>query len=304
MAGVIFASAAFADLTEPPQHLVIPLAVEGAAPEEMTETVTSDATVRLERTFLDDFTTFTPGAPPWRHLFDRKYSDDTIERRTLGDNKEEQVYVEPSFTGTGDAPLGLNPYATKDGILRITGSKAPKDALPFLDGYRYISGLLTTEGHFEQQYGFFEARVRVPKGQGIWPAFWMKRAARLAPDGTPNWPPEIDIMEFIGSEPDKYFVTVHWDLAPDNQKSGASYPLLDGTEEFRNFGVLWDENRTVFYLDRVPHHVVETKSNHHVPMFMMLNLALGGKWPGRIFAGALPATFEVDWVAAWQFPQQ
>ncbi|MGR3513609.1 MAG: glycoside hydrolase family 16 protein [Paracoccaceae bacterium] len=288
-------------LAETPALIQLPLAIAGTPPAEMAATRAGTTSVQLERTFLEDFTDFSPATPPWRHMFDRKYDTDEIERRTLASNREEQIYVDPTFAGTGTEPLGLNPFDTAAGILRITGQKAPDDALPFLGGYRYTSGLLTTEGHFEQQYGYFEARMKLPIGQGLWPAFWMKRAARLAPDGTPNWPPEIDIMEFIGSDPDRYFVTTHWDLAPDNKKSGASFPLPDGSEAFRNYGVLWDARRTVFYLDRVPHHVIETKANHHVPMFMMLNLALGGKWPGPIDPSVLPATVEIDWVAAWQF---
>ena len=285
-------------MADAPAHLLLPVAQSGT-PEVMTPTWASSSRVELERTFLENFTDFEPSAPPWQHHYGHD-GPQTIEGRTLISNAERQIYVDPDFKGMANRVLGLDPFEVSEGVLRITGDKAPSDVLPFLGGYDLVSGLLSTQGHFEQQYGYFEARMRVPIGQGLWPAFWMKSSAKRADTNLPDWPPEIDVMEFIGGQPDRYYVTVHWDFVPNEKKSSVSYPVNGIGTTFRNFGVLWTRERTAFYLDRVPHHVIETKPNHHVPMFMLINLALGGEWPGPVDHRALPASLEVDWIAAWQ----
>ena len=282
-----------------PQVLVLNTPERGPAPSEMTPVPYAVSTVTLERTFLDGFSSFTPNTPPWRHHFDHGPYDKHWAR-TLSSNQEQQLNVDPGYAGSGPQPLGLNPFSVKGGVLQITGRAAPKAALPFLENYEYVSGMLSSAGSFEQKYGFFEARLRVPGGQGVWPAFWLKRDARYAPEGGPSWPPEIDVMEHIGAAA-SYHVTTHWDLAPNNQRSGLELDVEAPTQRFHNYGVLWDQERTVFYLDRQPVAQIETKPNHHVAMFILINMALGGRWPGPVDPGDLPATFEIDWVAAWQF---
>ncbi len=285
-----------------PEALVLDTPERGPAPAEMTKVSRTGGTVTLRRTFLDDFSSFTPNAPPWRHHFDHGPYD-KIWARTLTSNLEQQINVDPGFAGTGTRPLRLNPFSVEDGILQITGSAAPKATQPQLDGYEYVSGMLSSAGSFEQKYGFFEARLRVPSGKGLWPAFWLKRDARYAPEGTSSWPPEIDVMEHIGA-PASYHVTTHWGLSPDNERSGLKVPVEAPTQRFHTYGVLWDEERTVFYLDRQPVAQIETKPNHHVAMFMLINLALGGHWPGPVDPATLPATYGIDWVAVWQFSDQ
>lgn len=285
-----------------PEVLVLNVPERGPTPVQMTPVARSVGTVELKRTFLDGFSSFTPNTPPWQHHADHG-GYDKLWARTLTSNQEQQLYVDPGFAGTGTRPLRLNPFSVEDGIFQITGRIAPEPARPQLDGYQYVSGMLSSAMSFEQKYGYFEARLRLPGGQGVWPAFWLKRGARHVPKGTPHWPPEIDIMEHIGAS-DRYHVTSHWDVHPDNKRSGLQVPVEAPTQRFHNYGVLWDEERTVFYLDRQPVAQIETKSNHHVEMFMIINLALGGRWPGPVDPDALPATYEVDWVAAWQFSDQ
>lgn len=255
--------------------------------------------ITLNRKFLDDFSLFEPKGGQWLHHYNHAPYE-SFGARTLQGNQEQQLYVDIGFAGTADAPLGLNPFAASDGTLRITGQKAPAKQLQYLGGHEYISGMLSTQGIFEQKYGYFEANMRVPFGQGLWSAFWLKTHHAHTPKGMPAWPPEIDVMEFIGSEEDMYYVTVHWDVMPDNKKSGDSVTLIRPAETFHTYGVLWLPDQTVFYLDRKPIRSIKTKDNHDVPMFMVLNLALGGKWPGKVDDTVLPAQLEVDWVAAYQ----
>src|SRR5437016_3236373 len=103
-------------------------------------------------------------------------------------NRELQAYVKDAFEVT-------------NGILRI---KAEKREATYGGKQRsFTSGMMTTYGKFSQQYGRFEIRCRIPKGKGIWPAFW------LLPDPL-VWPPEIDVLEILGHEPGKIYMTHHF----------------------------------------------------------------------------------------------
>jgi len=279
---------------------VLELSVPPAAqtPSEMSQITSSPRLVQLDRKFFDDFSRFEPNGQTWRHYYNHAPYD-SFRARTLKGNLEQQLYVDPMFKGSADTPLGLNPFDQSGGKLQITGRKAPQAQLPHLGGYDYISGIVTTQDSFEQRYGYFEASMRPPRGQGLWSAFWLKTHGGHTPKGKPAWPPEVDIMEFIGRD-DQYSLAVHWDVMPNNKKSSSKVALTDPSRQFHTYGMLWMPDQTVFYLDRRPVRVIETKRNHNVPMFMVLNLALGGRWPGPVDDDALPATLEVDWVAAYQ----
>jgi beta-glucanase (GH16 family) len=175
----------------------------------------------------------------------------------------------------------------KGGNLLITARKEVYGA----DASRknYTSGRLKTQGHFSQTYGRFEARVKIPAGQGMWPAFWM-----LGDDITATgWPGcgEIDIMENIGKEPGTVHASLHG--------SGTKLPTTDFTapfalragktfaEDFHVYAVEWEPEAIRFYVDE---HLYSTfkrgqwpegqKWVFDHPYFLILNLAVGGDWPG------------------------
>ena len=111
----------------------------------------------------------------------------------------------------------------------------------------YISGILTTQSRFSQKYGYFEMRAKIPVGIGVWPAFWM-----LADDG--GWPPEIDIMEGRGQRPGDIVMTTHWRI-PSTQRverCGFDFRVPDASTEFHNYGVLWQPDRIIYFIDRQP----------------------------------------------------
>ncbi len=273
------------------------------APPEMRPVLRSPHKLALRRSFLDEFEQFTSNTPPWRHHYGHGASG-SFRARTLVNNLEQQLYVDPGFAGDSKSSLALNPFQLANGVLQIEGRKAPQDMRPALGGFEYVSGMLSTETYFEQKYGFFEARLRLPHGPGIWPAFWLLASRDHTPEGRPAWPPEIDIMEYTGKQRGIYHTSVHWDIMPDNKKSGRTVRVESPDEIFHNYGVLWTPEQTVFYLDRKAVSVIETKSNHNVPMYILLNLALGGRWPGPVSDAALPANFEIDWVAAYNISDE
>jgi beta-glucanase (GH16 family) len=169
----------------------------------------------------------------------------------------------------------------------------------------YTSARLKTQGLFEVGHGRIEARMKLPYGQGIWPAFWMLGADVTAV----GWPRcgEIDIMENIGKEPSIVHATVHGPGYSGGQAIGAPVELPTGerlSDDFHEFAVEWTENRLEFFLDGKSYHKVTPASlptgaswvfGH--PFFLLMNLAVGGNWPGYPNSTTVfPQSLVIDWL--------
>ena len=206
--------------------------------------------------------------------------------RSLSGNKELQIYADPDYKG-----LGVNPFSVNDGILSIKAPPA-STAVKNATGYGYTSGVLTSQGAFSQQYGYFEVRAQVPEGQGLWPAFWLL-------NDDENWPPELDVMEVIGSETKVLHQSVHTDH-PDTTK--VTYLPEKLSAGFHTYGMDWTKSNITFYLDGKVTGTVATPSDIHGSMYMVLNLAVGGTWPGSPNATTNFATakLNVDYVRVYQ----
>ncbi|MFE4049087.1 ricin-type beta-trefoil lectin domain protein [Streptomyces sp. YIM B13518] len=192
-----------------------------------------------------------------------------------------------------------------DGNLVITARKNTDTGLRCWYGpCQYTSARLNTAKTFTQAYGHFEARVKVPRGQGMWPAFWM-----LGDDlGTAGWPSsgEIDIMENVGYEPGVVHGTVHGPGYSGGGGIGASYTLPGGAafaDGFHVFAVDWSPEKITWSVDgatyqtRTPADLGGKKWVYDHPFFLILNLAVGGDWPGSPNAGtAFPQTMTIDYV--------
>jgi len=173
----------------------------------------------------------------------------------------------------------------------------------------YTSARLKTQGKFSQTYGRFEARIKIPRGQGIWPAFWMLGADI---DQVP-WPTcgEIDIVENIGKEPAIVHGTIH---GPGyNGADGISSPFaLPGSKRFADdyhvYALEWEPNAIRFYVDdhlyatRTPADLPKgAKWVYDHPFFILLNVAVGGGWPGNPDASTVfPQTMLVDYVRVYE----
>jgi beta-glucanase (GH16 family) len=153
----------------------------------------------------------------------------------------------------------------------------------------YTSARLKTLGRFTKRYGRIEARIKIPKGQGIWPAFWM-----LGEDITEvGWPNcgEIDIMENIGREPSIIHGTIHGPGYSGDRGIGAAYSLLGGArfaDEYHVFAIEWEPESIRWLVDK---NVYQTRRRSDLPpgarwvfdhpFFVLLNVAVGGNWPGN-----------------------
>ncbi|GGL53283.1 family 16 glycosylhydrolase [Planomonospora parontospora] len=192
-----------------------------------------------------------------------------------------------------------NVYHDGKGHLAITARKGnPSNLQCHYGACRYTSGRILTAGRFSQAYGRFEARIKIPKGQGIWPAFWML--------GGNDWPNtgEIDIMENVGKAPNTVHGTVHGPGYSGGGGIGGSRtigaPLGDA---FHTYRVDWSPNLIVWYLDGAeyfrltPSGIRGNKWVYDHPFFMILNVAVGGNWPGSPDAStSFPQTMLVDYV--------
>lgn len=167
-------------------------------------------------------------------------------------------------------------------------------------GSAYTSARLVTRNKFSQTYGKWEARIDLPTGQGIWPAFWMLR------ENNP-WPGEIDIMELVGNAPWSCHGTAHWGEVNNVQSMGGSIYADDWTTAYHTYTVEWwpdhlrwsVDGQVYFELDRTqvtPDHPWLFAEDYH----MLLNVAVGGGWPGSPDGSTVfPQEMKVDWVRVY-----
>ena len=225
--------------------------------------------------------------------------------------------------GNGWGNNELEYYTSRSQNSRIDNGnlliEAIKEPFTGADGVarNYTSARLKTKGLFSQRYGRFEARIQIPFGQGIWPAFWI-----LGDDiGTVGWPTcgEIDIMENIGREPSTVHGSMHgpgysrehpltasYTLSPDN--TGKPSRFADG---FHIFAVEWEPDQVRFYVDGNL-YATQTKADLPAgtrwvfdhPFFILLNVAVGGNWPGSPDASTVfPQRMLVDYVRVYERKQ-
>lgn len=168
-------------------------------------------------------------------------------------------------------------------------------------GSNYTSARIKSEGLFDFQYGRVEARIKVPVDQGIWPAFWM-----LGSDfSTAGWPfcGEIDIMEHVNNEL-KIHGTIHYDQW--GHTYSGDFTWADASI-WHVYELEWDTEEIRWYLDGVQYHQepigasTSSREEFHTPFFFILNVAVGGNWPGPPDGTTeYPATMMVDYVRVFQ----
>jgi len=245
-----------------------------------------------EQGFVDDFDTLDligPDNP------DGQWKPAYIWPADVIINQELQYYVDPAVVGDEHSP-----FSVTDGVLTIEAKPTPPALLGSVAGQPYVSGVLTTENGFSQRHGRFEALLKPPAGQGLWSAFWLLPSFEQWPAGVAVLP-EIDVMEHIGHEPN----TVHTTLHTNQNGTLESFPYDhtvgdDLTRGFHRYSVVWTAEAVHWYLDR--EHLVShpTPKDFTRAVHFLLNLAVGGSWPGAPDASTVfPARYQIDQVSAW-----
>jgi beta-glucanase (GH16 family) len=218
-------------------------------------------------------------------------------------NKEQETYCAWASTTAPCDTAQPNVFVGDDGYLHIVARSPRKDV--------FSSARLKTQGLHGFRYGRVEARIKIPEGQGIWPAFWML-GDRVTSVG---WPAcgEIDIMENIGKEPSVAHGSLHGPGGGDLTKS---YTLPNNEKlasDFHIYGIIWSPGRVQFYVDD-PSNNYATFTPADLPknavwpfntgkFFLILNVAVGGSWPGYPDATTkFPQEMLVDYVRVYAEP--
>lgn len=205
----------------------------------------------------------------------------------------------------------------ENGMLVIEGRKERfknRHHVPDSDNWKtqfayadYTSASLTTRKTRSFRYGRVEVRAKIPHGIGVWPAIWTCGTG----EGNSGWPQcgEIDIMEFVGKEPDRIHATVHYAADGKHRKSHRSLEVEKPYADFHVYAIEWFEDRIDFYFDKtryctfaVDEAGAGADNPFRKPHFLRLNLALGGQWGGPVIDDAmLPQQYLVDYVRVYEW---
>ncbi|MFN0136061.1 MAG: family 16 glycosylhydrolase [Phycisphaerae bacterium] len=158
--------------------------------------------------------------------------------------------------------------------------------------FNYTSGLVESPNKFAIPYGRIEVRGKVPSTRGIWPAHWMLPNAG-------QWPPEIDIMELLGHEPTRMYMSNHFGVWPNNQYNTEDFSGPNFAADMHTYAVEWSPGRLDFYVDGVP-RARHTTGVAREPFYIILNTAVGGQWPGNPDGSTVfPQHHEIDYVRVY-----
>ncbi|GHJ41374.1 ricin-type beta-trefoil lectin domain protein [Streptomyces sp. TS71-3] len=265
---------------------LVPAASAAGAAPAAPHTARAAASPALQAAFTEDFDGSAGSA-----VNGSRWTQETGDNS--GNNHERQYYT------AGNANAALD----GQGHLVITARREnPGNYNCWYGRCEYTSARMNTAGKISAQYGHIETRMKIPRGQGMWPAFWMLG------NGGGGWPAqgEIDIMENIGKEPGTVHGTIHGPGYSGSGGIGAGYSLPGGqafADNFHTFAIDWAPNSIKWSVDgnvyqtRTPADVGGNQWVFNKSFFIILNLAVGGDWPGNPDGGtSFPQQLVVDYV--------
>ena len=243
--------------------------------------------------------------PNWKLVWSDEFDGENIDKSKWnfeidgkgGGNGEEEYYTDKRENAHLD-----------NGHLIITAIKDGTD----VDGkkHKFTSARMTTKGKFSWKYGRFEARIKLPTGRGVWPAFWMM------PEDTVygGWASsgELDILEEVGDKPSTAFGTIHYGGSwPANVHTGDKYTLPSGllSDDWHVYAVEWEEGVIRWYFDGQLYQTQTQWYTKAAPFpapfdqkfFIIFNFAVGGAWPGRPSPDTkFPQSMDIDYVRVYQ----
>jgi beta-glucanase (GH16 family) len=253
---------------------------------------------------------FSPSVqkPGYRLTFDDEFNGtslDTAKWNTC------YPYYSPTYNGCAHANNELEWYtpsqvSVANGSGRLTADKRTVQGIDF-NGlpatFTYVSGMITTARYtkttptntpLSQSYGYFEARLKIPSGKGLWPAFWLLPADN-------SWPPELDIMETVGTETTTNTMSYHWLDAGVVRTSASTFVGPDFSQGWHTFAADWEPGQIDWYVDGVLRKTYTNASVTNTPMYVLINLAVGGDWPGAPDATTVfPSFLDIDYVRTYQ----
>jgi beta-glucanase (GH16 family) len=231
--------------------------------------------------------------PGWLLIF-----DDEFNGTTLNTARWDTCYpwVDHSNCNLADSNE-LEVYQSDEAYLDGAGHLILRTQKKTVNGFNYTSGMVDTYYSFSFTYGYVEARLKVPAGKGLWPTFW------ILPANDGPWPvDEIDVMENLGQDPTTAYFTYHWPSGGTTLLSQYHYTGPDFSADWHIFAVDWEPDAIIWYVDGVERARYTDASNiTSKPMFVIVNLAVGGDWPGSPDdTTPFPNYYQVDYVRVWK----
>jgi beta-glucanase (GH16 family) len=160
------------------------------------------------------------------------------------------------------------------------------------NGRLYTSGAIETKDKFYFLYGKVEVRAKLPSGKGIFPAFWMLPQSE-------SFLPEIDIMEMLGDSPSEIWMVYHWMDSGIQEKVYTSHLGPNYSKDYHTFSIEWNPKEIVWFIDGIRRF--STNHSPDQPMFLYINTAVGGDWPGSPDQTTfLPQSLIVDYIRVYK----
>lgn len=203
----------------------------------------------------------------------------------------------------------------ENGVLTITGRQEEYPNHAYKPGSehwtqktataQFTSGSINTLGKASWKYGRVEIRARLPQGAGIWPALWMM-GVNIREVGWPSCG-EIDIMEFIGNkDPNTIYGTVHYKNNDGRHTSQGGKIAAEKPAGFNIYAIEWNREKIDIYFNDIKYYsfliasVGGNENIFHKPFYLLINLALGGNWPGPVDGANLPQQYVIDYVRVYE----
>ncbi len=207
-------------------------------------------------------------------------------------NGEKQYYVDR----INNPEFGHSPFEFDGEHMTISATRTPEHLRSNANWQPYLSGALTTYNKFKMRYGYVEMRAKLPKGKGLWSAFWLLHQHEN------DKRPEIDVVEYIGDKPSTAYNTYHyydnWNLrsTPSYKANGPDY-----SQNYHTFAVKWEPGRLTWYVDGDERNRHNSGNVAWEEMYLLVNLAVGGWWPGDPDGNTrFPARLSIDYIRAYE----
>jgi beta-glucanase (GH16 family) len=251
-----------------------------------TPTVCVDGRV-YSSTFDDEFDTFSRYDHATKHgTWDTQYP----WGRTNSGTHAVSFNIDKTYTGSGTVPLGVDPFTNSGGTLAIAAAPASASLQPQINDFPYTAGVITTRYSFAQQYGYIEGRMRLEQAQGVNYGFWLMPVY--------GWPPEIDIMENVGGNPNVVYQTTH---AVNNTSQQEVYKGINAASAYHTYGLKWTSTEIAYLVDGVVTARYANVSN--VPMYILAGLGVEGPggWGGTPDSTTpFPTSMHIDYIRAYK----
>ncbi|WP_206036176.1 glycoside hydrolase family 16 protein [Crateriforma spongiae] len=251
-------------------------------------------------------------AEPWKLVWSDEFDVDGLPDESKWGyevgfirNEEAQYYTEARPENA----------RVKDGVLIIEGRKekyANPDYEPNSRSWQksrshaqYTAASVVTRHKANWTYGRIEVRAKLPQGTGVWPAIWMLGSNR----SELGWPRcgEIDIMEFVGKEPQHVHGNAHFSVDGQHRSDHGKLATTEPYADFHVYAIEWDEDHIHFFFDDTQYHTFRidkagegADNPFRKPQYLLINLALGGTWGGKIDDSIFPQQYLIDYVRVYQ----